>query len=86
MGAGHLHVYVYFDWPPNSWRNFDPNDPGPTVGMDPWRVNSFHAGGCHVAFCDGSVHFVTDWVDDRVFRACATINGGEIYDKEELAQ
>jgi len=84
--AMNLHAYAYFDWPPNSWRNYNPSDVGPTTGvMDPWRVNSFHAGGCHVAFCDASVHFVSDDVDLRIFKAAATINGGEVYNKSQLA-
>lgn len=81
-----LHTYAYFCWPPNSWRNFDTSSPGIKTIMHPWRVNSFHAGGAHVAFCDGSVHFVSDFVDMNVFKASATIAGGEVYDKAALAQ
>ena len=72
-----LHAYVYFDWTPNSWRNFN-------YYMHPWRVNSFHPGGAHVAFCDGSVHFVSDTVASSVFKALATIDGGEIFTMDEL--
>ena len=81
-----LHAYAYFDWTPNSWRNYDPNDVGPTTGvMDPWRVNSFHEGGCHVAFCDGSVHFISDTVASHIFAAIATINRGEIFEMDRLS-
>ena len=39
---------------------------------------SFHPTGANVAFCDGSVHFVTDSIDARTFAAMMSINGGEI--------
>ena len=37
----------------------------------------YHAGGAYVAMADGSVRFVKDSVDPRVFEAAATIAGGE---------
>jgi prepilin-type processing-associated H-X9-DG protein len=67
-----LHTYAYFEYTPNSSHN------------RPWRCNSFHAGGAYVAFCDGSVHFVSDAVAAHVFAAIGTIAGGEVYDKTEL--
>lgn len=73
-----LHAYVYFDWTPNSWRNF-------SGYMHPWRANSFHAGGVNVGFCDGSVHFVSDTVDRFAFMAISTIDGGEIIAPDTLA-
>lgn len=74
-----LHAYVYFDWTPNSWRNFAS---GST--QHPWRINSFHPGGAQIAFCDASVHFVSDNVDRSVFKALATVDGGEVYDMSDL--
>ena len=74
------HCYVYFDWTPNSYRNFKEG----TEKQHPWRINSFHAGGAYVAFCDASVHFVSELVDPVVFKACATIDGGEVYDAHAL--
>ena len=67
-----LHSYVYFEHTPNS---------DPTY---PWRPNSFHVGGVHVAFADGSVHFVSDAVASHVFSALGTIAGGEMFNIEEL--
>jgi prepilin-type processing-associated H-X9-DG protein len=45
---------------------------------------SLHPGGCHFAFCDGSVQFVYDTTDPRVFNALATrdsvAHGGNLVD------
>ncbi len=60
-----LHNVVYFDWTPNSNHT------------NPWKANSFHSGGVHVAFADGSVRFIHNTVSLDVFRAMATIRGGE---------
>ena len=40
--------------------------------------NSLHPGGANFAMCDGSVAFVTDEIDYNVYRALATISGGEL--------
>ncbi|NLE38729.1 MAG: DUF1559 domain-containing protein [Pirellulaceae bacterium] len=74
------HMYAYFDWTPNSFRNFSGGY------MHPWRINSFHSGGAHVALCDGSVHFVSEFVDRDVFKALGTINGGETYASQALTE
>ena len=63
-----LHSAVYFDWTPNSNRS------------NPWKPNSFHQGGVHVAFADGSVHFVRNNITKAIFQALATIQGGETVD------
>jgi prepilin-type N-terminal cleavage/methylation domain-containing protein/prepilin-type processing-associated H-X9-DG protein len=60
-----LHNVVYFDWTPNSNHT------------NPWKANSFHSGGVNVAFADGSVRFIYNTVSLDVFRAMATIRGGE---------
>ncbi|NQT39361.1 MAG: DUF1559 domain-containing protein [Planctomycetes bacterium] len=67
-----LHTAVYFDWTPNSNHT------------NPWKANSFHAGGVHVAFADGSVHFVTDTIELAVFKAIATRAGEEVIDAGQL--
>ena len=38
---------------------------------------SRHSGGCNFADCDGGVHFVNEQIDMNVYRALATISGGE---------
>lgn len=60
-----LHSVVYLDWTPNSNRT------------NPWKANSFHAGGVTTAYADGSVRFTPDTVELRVFQASASIAGGE---------
>ena len=63
-----LHTVVYFDWTPNSNRS------------NPWKSNSFHQIGVHIAFADGSVHFIQNNIAKPVFQAMATIQGGESLD------
>jgi prepilin-type N-terminal cleavage/methylation domain-containing protein/prepilin-type processing-associated H-X9-DG protein len=38
---------------------------------------SFHPGGAHVTLCDGSVQFVSESIDARVFTAIMSPDGGE---------
>jgi len=74
-----LHAYTYFDNPPNTEVYFN----GEYI-RNTWQCNSFHAGGANIAFADGSVHFVSDAVSVGVFRALATIAGGEVLKKEQI--
>jgi prepilin-type N-terminal cleavage/methylation domain-containing protein/prepilin-type processing-associated H-X9-DG protein len=39
---------------------------------------SFHTGGCHFAFCDGSVRFLSENLDTDLFRSLGSPNGGEV--------
>jgi prepilin-type processing-associated H-X9-DG protein len=47
-----------------------------------WQNNesfrSRHPGGLQFAYADGSVHFISDYIELSVYRALATINGGEV--------
>jgi prepilin-type N-terminal cleavage/methylation domain-containing protein/prepilin-type processing-associated H-X9-DG protein len=47
-----------------------------------WENNygfmSRHSGGGHFGLVDGSVRFVSDSIDLRIYRNLATINGGEV--------
>lgn len=61
------------------------NDPGrnrPVAAgngdTDSCVARSMHAGGVQVLFADGSLRFVRNAVDRSVWRATATISGGEI--------
>jgi prepilin-type N-terminal cleavage/methylation domain-containing protein/prepilin-type processing-associated H-X9-DG protein len=50
---------------PNHWQNT-------------WSFRSRHPGGVDFALADGSVHFIPDSIDLEVYRALATISGGEV--------
>jgi prepilin-type N-terminal cleavage/methylation domain-containing protein/prepilin-type processing-associated H-X9-DG protein len=61
-----------------------PNVMAPPAGYDIYTgwpylysFRSRHTGGLNFAFADGSVHFVHDTIALTVYRAFATINGGE---------
>ncbi len=41
-------------------------------------ARSRHRGGVNVAFCDGSVHFITDFISSATWKAMGTINGKDI--------
>jgi prepilin-type processing-associated H-X9-DG protein len=46
--------------------------------------SSLHPGGVNVAFADGSVKFLTDRVNAKVWKALATIAGGEAISSDAL--
>ncbi len=57
-----------------------PNAPQPTISYMNYgfyAARSYHANGVNVLFADGSVRFVPDSVDVAVWRAAATVAGGE---------
>lgn len=70
--AMNLHAVVYFDWSPNSTHH------------NPWIANSWHPGGVHSVYADGSVHFIPDTIQLEVFQALATISGGEAIDGAKM--
>ena len=51
---------------------------------DSLAFRSYHPGGLHFAFADGSVHFVDDTIDMVVYRALATRKNGEIVDVDDF--
>ncbi len=42
-----------------------------------WGFASFHPDGCHFLFGDGSVHFLSETIDQTLLRALTTRDGGE---------
>jgi prepilin-type N-terminal cleavage/methylation domain-containing protein/prepilin-type processing-associated H-X9-DG protein len=46
--------------------------------FDPDTYYSFHSGGCHFLFGDGSVRFISSYVDGYTYQHLATIAGGEV--------
>jgi prepilin-type N-terminal cleavage/methylation domain-containing protein/prepilin-type processing-associated H-X9-DG protein len=52
--------------------------PHPYYGVDgTGQVYGFHTGGVNALFADGSVHFINQSIDIRVFARLVTRNGGE---------
>jgi prepilin-type N-terminal cleavage/methylation domain-containing protein len=49
-----------------------------TQQMGLLSARSFHAGGVNLAICDGSVRFVNDAVDRRLWRALGTRHGRDL--------
>ncbi len=60
------HNQVYFNFTPNSAQ------------FSPWKANSFHPGGVHAVFGDGSVQFISEVIELDVFQAMASIAGEEV--------
>jgi hypothetical protein len=58
---------------------YDADKPVPKLGK-------FFSGGFHVAYMDGSVHFVKHTVPEAVLRAMITRSGGEVIDRDALEQ
>jgi prepilin-type N-terminal cleavage/methylation domain-containing protein/prepilin-type processing-associated H-X9-DG protein len=50
------------------------------------EMYSEHAGGCNVSMGDGSVHFITDTINQLVWLAMATRNGGEVYSTTDISE
>ena len=87
-----MHTGFTFAWTPNKITRCEtcPGKPDVdligllehqvgTVGASFGAFNSrsYHEGGVHVLFGDGSVTFLKDTIDGRVWRALGTISGGE---------
>lgn len=61
---------------PGGWSN--PSDPSAWGHIDNGSFSSYHpSGGAHFVFADGSVHFLSENIDQTVLAALATRNLGE---------
>ncbi len=58
------------------WLSTDENDGGPTFGAITAR--SYHSGGVNTLFVDGSVHFIKDSINNYMWQALGSVNGGEV--------
>ena len=67
-------------------NNTSPGVPGTTLAQTAQQNRagfaSFHTGGVHAVFCDGSVKFVNDTVDQQVQRALGSRSGREVVSNE----
>ena len=60
---------------------FTPNSPVPDLNFRRYWINaarSRHPGGVNCGYCDGSTHFITDSINQTVWHAMWTRDGGEI--------
>lgn len=54
------------------------NVPDPRDWPNAQSFRSQHLGGLHFTFADGSVHFISDTIDQKLYRSLATIAGKEL--------
>jgi len=71
-GANELDQYLGAEYVPVRGRNAPWTDP---IFQGFW---SFHSGGAHFVFADGSVHFISSSIERTTYRALATRAGREV--------
>jgi len=54
------------------------NMPGGSGGS-PSDIYAFHTAGANIAYCDGSVHFVSNAIDLVTLASMVTKGGGEVF-------
>lgn len=76
-------------WPPNKATPGGPGNSTPDVDLNSQRERiggptfaavtsrSYHIGGVHTQFCDGSIKFISSSIDGNVWRALGTVAGAE---------
>jgi len=69
---------------PHTWWDTVPNAVGFTDGTMANNVQSNHGGGAVVTFCDGHAQFLRDDIDDSLFKALVTPDGGEKVDEDKF--
>ena len=84
------HIGVTTAWPPNKKTPGGPANLYPDVDLNSQRERiggptyaaitsrSHHVGGVHSLFADGSVRFVSTFINGQLWRALGTVGSGEI--------
>jgi len=64
--------------------NYDKKDPAFDQDMaNNYSFRSWHTSGANFGMCDASVHFISDQIDLKTYRALATIDAGEVVNVPE---
>ena len=89
--ADNSAMYVGQDVDLNRFTNWEPapNVAGPPKqdqpGMDwYWSFGSAHSSGCHMAFCDGSVHLISYTIDPETHRCLGNRKDGMVIDAKSF--
>jgi prepilin-type processing-associated H-X9-DG protein len=69
---------------PHTWWDTEPKVVGFTDGPMAFNVQSNHAGGAVVTFCDGHTAFLRDDIEDGVYQALVTPDGGEKVEADKI--
>ena len=61
----------------------------PDGGIDPdntkpWQLLGNHPGGFNAVFCDGSVHFIHQFIEDNVFENLLKFDDGNVIDRHDF--
>jgi hypothetical protein len=79
--AHDLHAAAFYangDWAScNIPLNYMPNPPRPWEWQNVQGFRSLHPGGAHFAAADGSLHFVSELIDEKLYPALSTRSGRE---------
>lgn len=74
-GGSEFTEFVGSAYPRMNARITDPSTSGYIMELS---YGSWHVGGGHVAYADGSVHFISENIDQTVYRGLATRFGREV--------
>lgn len=78
------HAYGTCAIPPNAVQPSNGQPFDPAIWYNNYSFRSRHPNGLQFAFADGSVHFVTNAINLDLYRALATIQGGEVIDMSQV--
>ncbi|MEQ8785997.1 MAG: DUF1559 domain-containing protein [Pirellulaceae bacterium] len=84
--------FSFGSWAAPNWNHLRSYDSTGENAFGPLAVNvsngagiySFHAGGANVLFCDGSIRFLKDGLNQEMFVALVSIAGSEILERDSF--